>query len=337
MPTPTKWPSYTAPAKASGWWPRAFPGARGTTWLRSTTSFPRINTRGSTWSRGAWRPVACRWTTAAASISNLLEDACDERTRLVSVSWVGYASGWRCDLDAVAELAHRRGALLFVDAIQGLGVFPLDVQATPVDFLAADGHKWMLGPEGAGLFYLRREHLDRLRPIGVGWHSVVHAADYNRIELELKPSAARYEGGSQNMVGFIGLAESLELLLEFGHAGDRRADSANHRSGLPTSGAGRRTNCTRPARATTARASSRSNSLARTRWRSSSACSRPASSPAPEAASSAWQPTPTTTPKTSSGWSRRCKAPHSSARHLRAWRAAGSFWYASKANAFHAC
>ena len=147
---------------------------------------------------------------------NLLEDACDERTRLVSVSWVGYASGWRCDLDAVAELAHRRGALLFVDAIQGLGVFPLDVKATPVDFLAADGHKWMLGPEGAGLFYLRREHLDRLRPIGVGWHSVVHAADYNRIELELKPSAARYEGGSQNMVGFIGLAESLQLLLDLG-------------------------------------------------------------------------------------------------------------------------
>jgi selenocysteine lyase/cysteine desulfurase len=147
---------------------------------------------------------------------NRLEDACDARTRIVSVSWVGYLSGWRCDLAAVAEMVHRQGALLLVDAIQGLGVFPLDVKSTQIDFLAADGHKWMLGPEGAGLFFLRREHLDLLRPIGVGWHSVAHAADYGRIELALKTSAARYEGGSQNMVGFLGLAESLEFLAGYG-------------------------------------------------------------------------------------------------------------------------
>lgn len=152
-----------------------------------------------------------------------LEDACDARTRIVTVSWVGYVSGWRSDLDQLAEIVHRRGALFFVDAIQGLGVFPLDVRQTPIDFLAADGHKWMLGPEGAGLFYLRREHLDLLRPIGVGWHSVAHASDYARIELTYKPSAARYEGGTQNMVGFLGLAESLDLLLEHGQQaiGDR--------------------------------------------------------------------------------------------------------------------
>jgi selenocysteine lyase/cysteine desulfurase len=145
-----------------------------------------------------------------------LAAACDARTRIVTVSWVGYVSGWRCDLAAVAEMAHRAGALLVVDAIQGLGVFPLDVRAAQIDFLAADGHKWLLGPEGAGIFYLRREHLALLRPLGLGWHSVVHASDYGRIELALKPSAARYEGGSQNMVGFIGLAESLDLLLELG-------------------------------------------------------------------------------------------------------------------------
>ncbi len=147
-----------------------------------------------------------------------LSAACDARTRIVSISWVGYASGWRCDLDALADLAHRRRALLFVDAIQGLGAFPLDVSRTPIDFLAADGHKWLLGPEGAGLLYVRHEHLDRLRPLGVGWHSVIHASDYNRIALELKPTAARYEGGSQNMAGFIAFAESLELLLGFGAA-----------------------------------------------------------------------------------------------------------------------
>jgi selenocysteine lyase/cysteine desulfurase len=147
---------------------------------------------------------------------NRLEEACDAHTRIVSVSWVGYVSGWRADLAALTELAHRKNALLLVDAIQGLGVFPLDVHRASIDFLAADGHKWLLGPEGAGLLFVKREHLDLLRPLGVGWHSVVHAADYGRIELDFKPSAARYEGGSQNMVGFLGLAESLELLLDYG-------------------------------------------------------------------------------------------------------------------------
>lgn len=142
--------------------------------------------------------------------------ACDARTRIVSASWVGYATGWRNDLDGLAEIAHRRGALFFVDAIQGLGMYPLDVQATPIDFFAADGHKWLLGPEGAGLFYVRREHLDRLRPLGVGWHSSLHAGDYSRREFELKPTAERYEGGSANLMGFAGLAASLELLSSFG-------------------------------------------------------------------------------------------------------------------------
>ena len=145
-----------------------------------------------------------------------LQQACDDRTRIVAVSWVGYATGWRCDVAQLADLAHRSGALLFLDAIQGLGVFPLDVQSTGVDFLAADGHKWLLGPEGAGLFYIRREHLQRLRPLGVGWNSVVHSADFARIEPRWKNSAERYEGGSQNMPGLLALGESLRLLAKFG-------------------------------------------------------------------------------------------------------------------------
>jgi len=147
-----------------------------------------------------------------------LVQACDRRTRVLAISWVSYSSGWRNDLDRLAELAHSRGALLLVDAIQALGVVPLDVRQTPVDFLAADGHKWLLGPEGAGIFFLRGELLDRLRPMGVGWHSVEHAHDYDRIELVLKPSAARYEGGSQNMAGFTALGASLRLLGRFGTA-----------------------------------------------------------------------------------------------------------------------
>ncbi len=142
--------------------------------------------------------------------------ACDERTRIVAVSWIGYASGWRNDVDQLAAMVHDRGALLFLDAIQGLGVFPLDLSRTPVDFLAADGHKWMLAPEGAGILFVRRKHLDRLRATGVGWHSVAHAHDFTRIELVLKDSAARFEGGSANAVGLIALGASLRLLERFG-------------------------------------------------------------------------------------------------------------------------
>jgi selenocysteine lyase/cysteine desulfurase len=169
------------------------------------------------WMNLAARGVETRRVTAREGRADLdqLVAACDQRTRIISVSWVGYVTGWRVDLNALVELARRQGALLFVDAIQGLGVFPIDVKATPIDFLAADGHKWLLGPEGAGLFYLRREHLELLRPIGVGWHSVQHASDYSRIELALKASAERYEGGTQNMVGFLGLADSLEMLLGY--------------------------------------------------------------------------------------------------------------------------
>jgi cysteine desulfurase / selenocysteine lyase len=144
-----------------------------------------------------------------------LADACDRRTRIVSISWVTYSHGWRHDLRQLAEIVHQRGALLFIDAIQGLGAFPLDVKKIPVDFLAADGHKWMLGPEGAGLFYIRREHLNLLRPTGVGWSSVKHSHDFNRIELDLKDTAARYEGGSQNVCGLTALGASLILLAQF--------------------------------------------------------------------------------------------------------------------------
>jgi selenocysteine lyase/cysteine desulfurase len=145
-----------------------------------------------------------------------LLNACSEQTRLISISWVSFATGWRFDIASLVEQAHRRGILVFLDAIQGMGVFALDVKAIPVDFLAADGHKWMLGPEGAGVFYLRREHLERLRPIKVGWNSMVHAHNFQQTDWNLRPDAKRYEGGSQNMVGVHALGASLSLLSRFG-------------------------------------------------------------------------------------------------------------------------
>ena len=141
---------------------------------------------------------------------------CSGRTRVVTVSWVAFSNGCRRDLAAIGEVATQCGALFFVDAIQGLGAFPLDVRQAPIDFLAADGHKWMLGPEGAGLAYIRRDRLPLLRPLSVGAHSVVHDQDYTRIELRLKETAARYEGGSLNVPGMLGFGASLQLLLELG-------------------------------------------------------------------------------------------------------------------------
>jgi cysteine desulfurase / selenocysteine lyase len=141
---------------------------------------------------------------------------CDDRTRMVTVSWVAFSNGCRRDLKAICNIAADRGLLFFVDAIQGLGAFPLDVRETPIDFLAADGHKWMLGPEGAGMAYIRRDRLSLLRPIGVGAHSVVHDQDYTRIELKLKETAARYEGGSTNVPGMLGFGASVRMLQEIG-------------------------------------------------------------------------------------------------------------------------
>ena len=112
----------------------------------------------------------------------------------------------------MAEIAHRHGAWLFVDAIQGLGAFPLDVEAMGIDALAADGHKWLLGPEGAGVFYVRPPLMDCLRPLGLGWNSVRHAGDFSNTDLDLKPHAGRYEGGTYNMPGIAGLEASLGWL-----------------------------------------------------------------------------------------------------------------------------
>jgi selenocysteine lyase/cysteine desulfurase len=94
----------------------------------------------------------------------------------------------------------------------------IDVKRTPIDFLAADGHKWLLGPEGAGLLYVRRDWIDRLRPIGVGWHSAQGSYNAPATEFCLKPSAQRWEGGSFNMPGLQCFGASVGLFLELGTA-----------------------------------------------------------------------------------------------------------------------
>jgi selenocysteine lyase/cysteine desulfurase len=148
--------------------------------------------------------------------------AVTDRTRVLTVSSVEFASGFRNDLDALGELCRSRGVFFFVDAIQSLGAFPLDVQKTPIDALSADGHKWMLGPEGAGFGYVRREWVERLHPIGVGAFSVVRPLEFSTIDFTLKPHAGRWEGGAMNVPGITALGASLELLLGAGIANVER-------------------------------------------------------------------------------------------------------------------
>ena len=95
-------------------------------------------------------------------------------------------------------------------------MFDLDLNKTPVDFLAADGHKWLLGPEGAGIAMIRQEHQDRLRCANVGWSSVKNSYDYSKPEFTLRNSAARFEPGSANMSGITALSASFDLFLKRG-------------------------------------------------------------------------------------------------------------------------
>jgi cysteine desulfurase/selenocysteine lyase len=166
------------------------------------------------WVRLERRGVQVRWLSVADPLEAV--DAACRGARLLAISHVNYLSGYRVDLEAIGEICHRHGCLFFVDAIQGLGVFPLDVRRARIDALAADGHKWLLGPEGCGVLYVRRELQDAIEPVEFGWTNVAHYADYASRDMTLRPDAGRYECGTLNTIGCFGLRAAIEFLLEVG-------------------------------------------------------------------------------------------------------------------------
>jgi len=136
--------------------------------------------------------------------------------RLVAATSANFATGFRQDMEAVGKLCKQYDALLCVDAIQTLGVFPLDVKKCHIDFLAADSHKWLMGPEGAGIFYVAKERLEMIDPALVGWMGRRNFGQYEKMDHPPDPTARRFEEGSPNVAGTLAMGESLRFLLETG-------------------------------------------------------------------------------------------------------------------------
>lgn len=166
------------------------------------------------WKRLEAKGIHVEWLSVWDSLDKL-DRAC-RGARLLAISFVQYLSGFRADIESIGEICHLRGCLLFVDAIQGLGAFPLDVRSARIHALAADGHKWLLGPEGCGILYVHKNIQDAIEPIEVGWTNFAHYEDYASRDMTLRPDAGRYECGTLNTVGCYGLRAAIEFLLTIG-------------------------------------------------------------------------------------------------------------------------
>ncbi len=138
----------------------------------------------------------------------------DENTRLVALASCHFISGFRIEIATIGKYLRERGILFCLDAIQTLGAFPTTVEH--VDFLAADAHKWLLGPCGAGIFYVRRELQEKLNPPIYGWHNVKNPNFVAQEQIVFRSGAVKYEAGTQNLLGLVGLITAMELALEIG-------------------------------------------------------------------------------------------------------------------------
>ncbi|MCO6432645.1 MAG: aminotransferase class V-fold PLP-dependent enzyme [Deltaproteobacteria bacterium] len=148
--------------------------------------------------------------------SGRMAAAINERTRVVAVSWVQYQSGAVSDLSLLSKTCREKGALLMVDAIQGLGVMPFDMGQLGVDIVAGGTHKWCCGPLGLGFLAIRKDLISRLEPIYYGAMSYCEVDEKFDAAKELKSTNARYEPGSPLLLSALGGAASIRLLLETG-------------------------------------------------------------------------------------------------------------------------
>ncbi len=153
---------------------------------------------------------------SAPSPEHALFNLVDEHTRLLTISSIQFASGRRVDLENIGHFCKQRNILFCVDAIQSLGCVAFDVQACQADFVMADGHKWLFGPEGLGVFYSAPQAREKLSLTQYGWHMMANIHNYENKPWEIHPDAQRFECGSPNMLAIHALSASLSLLLEAG-------------------------------------------------------------------------------------------------------------------------
>ena len=168
------------------------------------------------WKRLEARGIEVVWLSIFDSLDRIDEAA--KGARLLAISYVQYLSGFRVDLEAIGEICARRGCFFFVDAIQGMGAFPIDVRRCRIHALAADGHKWITGPEGCGVLYICKDMQDSIEPVEFGWTNVAGYNDYASRDMALRTDAGRYECGTLNTIGCFGLRAALDFILDVGVA-----------------------------------------------------------------------------------------------------------------------
>ena len=149
---------------------------------------------------------------AVEDIANLV----NQKTKAVSVSAVSFVNGFRCNLQEIGQFCAEKGIYFIVDAIQALGAVEVDVMKCHVDLLSADSHKWLLGPQGIGIAYLSPRAISEFHVTNMGWKSMVDEADHLRYDIRLKPGAARFEEGTLNIFGIVGLKSTLQMLSNIG-------------------------------------------------------------------------------------------------------------------------
>jgi cysteine desulfurase/selenocysteine lyase len=188
------------------------------------------------WQRLESKGVTVKFLSVHDSLETI-EQEC-RGARLLTISYVQYLSGLRINLKALGDICARQKCFFFVDAIQGMGVFPIDVRDSKIHALAADGHKWLLGPEGCGVLYVQRDRQDEIAPVEFGYTNVQNCSDYGQRTKLLRTDAARYECGTMNTIGCFGLRAAIEFILEVGVSqigpavqalGDQLADGARRK------------------------------------------------------------------------------------------------------------
>src|SRR5713226_2810468 len=166
------------------------------------------------WKRLEANGVKVEWLSVFDPLEKI--DAACQGARLLAISFVRYLSGYRADLEALGEICRRHGCFFVVDAIQGLGAFPVDVHRCGIHALSSDGHKWLLGPEGCGILYIDAALRERVAPVEFGYTNVAHYTDYGTRDMTLRPDAGRYECGTLNTIGCYGLRAAIEFVLKVG-------------------------------------------------------------------------------------------------------------------------